>query len=72
MSSLGISSLLLEVLNPKAGPLILPVLGQIKIKNMKWLIEKAKPKVEPIIDVWDTYISTVIKELLCVFPIGSA
>jgi hypothetical protein len=30
---------------------MLQVLGQIKIKNMKWLIEKDKPKVEPIIKV---------------------
>jgi hypothetical protein len=41
-------------------------------KNMKWLIEKAKPKVEPIIEVWDTYISTIIKDLLYIFPISIA
>jgi hypothetical protein len=41
-------------------------------KNMKWLIEKAKPKVKSIIEVWDTYVSTAIKDLLCVSPIGIA
>jgi hypothetical protein len=34
--------------------------------------EKAKPKVEPLIQVWDTYVSTMLKNLLCVFPIGIA
>jgi hypothetical protein len=35
-------------------------------------MEKAKPKVEPIIKVWDTYVSTMFKDLLCVFAIGIA
>jgi hypothetical protein len=35
-------------------------------------MEKDKQKVEPIIEVWDTYISTMFKDLLCVFPIGIA
>jgi hypothetical protein len=35
-------------------------------------MEKAKPKVEPIIEVWDTYVSTMFNDLLCVFPISIA
>jgi hypothetical protein len=61
-----------EVLHLTSAPLILQVAGQIKIKNMKWLIEKAKPKVEQIIEVWDTYVSTIIKDLLYVFSISIA
>jgi hypothetical protein len=49
------------------------VAGAWTNKNkIKWLIKKAKPKVEPIIKVWDTYVSTIIKDLFCVFPIGIA
>jgi hypothetical protein len=51
---------------------MLQALGQIKIKKMKWLREKAKPKVEPIIEVWDTYVITMFKDFLCVFPTGIA
>jgi hypothetical protein len=35
-------------------------------------MEKAKPKVEPRIEVRDTYVGIIIKELLCVFLIGTA
>jgi hypothetical protein len=35
-------------------------------------MDKAKPKVEPIIKVSDTYISTMFKDWLCIFPIGIA
>jgi hypothetical protein len=35
-------------------------------------MEKAKTKVEPKIKVWDTYINTMFKDLLCLFPIGIA
>jgi hypothetical protein len=41
-------------------------------KNMKWLMKKAEPKVEPIIELWDTYGSNMFKDSLCVFPIGIA
>jgi hypothetical protein len=41
-------------------------------KNMKWVREKAKPIVETIIEVWDTYVSTMFKDLICVFHIGIA
>jgi hypothetical protein len=33
---------------------------------------KAKPKVEPIIKVLDTYVSTMFNDLLCVFTISIA
>jgi hypothetical protein len=35
-------------------------------------MEKAKPIVEPIIEVWHTYVNTMFKDLLCVFPNGIA
>jgi hypothetical protein len=40
-----------DVLHPTSTTLILLVPEQVKIKKMKWLIEKAKLKVEPIIEV---------------------
>jgi hypothetical protein len=35
-------------------------------------MEKAKLKVEPIIEVWDIYVNTMFQDLLCVFSIGIA
>jgi hypothetical protein len=35
-------------------------------------MQKAKPKVETIIEVWDTYVSTIVKDLFCVFSINIA
>jgi hypothetical protein len=46
------------------------VVGACTNVNKKWLIDKAKPKVEPAIELGDTYISTIVKDLLCLFPFG--
>jgi hypothetical protein len=35
-------------------------------------MEKAKRKVVSIIEVWDIYVSTMFKDLLCVFHIDIA
>jgi hypothetical protein len=35
-------------------------------------MEKVKQKIETIIKVWDTYVNTMFKDLLCVFPISIA